>query len=409
MERSVRPVGSVGTEVSTELLSAVLRRPTSMLADDLLENNEEIRARVGGARILVCGAAGSIGSSFVRQVADLAPAALHVVDVSENNLVELVRDLRSSPAVLPDDFRALPLPMGSHEFRAFLTSERPYDFTLNFAAVKHVRSEKDPFSLMHMLHTNVLSLRDLLDWSSPGTKLFSISSDKAVNPENAMGASKALMERLMLAYSTKFSVSSTRFANVAFSDGSLLHSFSKRVAKGQPLSAPLDVQRYFISHEEAGQLCLLAGFLGGNREIFVPRLDPATNLLTFAEIAELYLESIGFHPFECSTEAEAKRRAQNGDSPAGTWPCFFFNSDTTGEKMVEEFVSAREKADWDRFRAVGVVSADAGDVAILDAVDELEAMRTGDSWTKDEILRILTTVVPELQHVEKGRSLDDRM
>lgn len=391
------------------LLERILRRSGSVFADDLADNQTGIARRVHDSRVLIVGGAGSIGSSFVRQILAFAPAAVHVVDVAENNLVELVRDLRSSVIGVPEDFKALPLLLGSPELRAFIASQPPYDSVLNFAAVKHVRSEKDAFSLMHMIHTNVTCLRELLDGIEEGPKVFSVSSDKAVNPANAMGASKAFMERLLHAYSDKFEVSSARFANVAFSDGSLLHAFRKRIEKTQPLAAPSDIRRYFISHEEAGQLCLLAAFLGDNREIFVPKLDPDVNLLTFAEIAEIYLDSIGLRPLLCSTEEEARRRAATGDVPEGTWPCFFFDSDTTGEKMVEEFVGSNEAADWGRFRAVGVARGRFPDGGILRAVDDIEIMRRGGIWTKEKLLEIVREVVPELSHVEKGKSLDQRM
>lgn len=391
------------------LLERILRRSGSAFADDLADNQAGIARRVHDSRVLIVGGAGSIGSSFIRQILAFAPAAIHVVDVAENNLVELVRDLRSSVIGVPEDFKALPLLLGSPELEAFIDSQPPYEFVLNFAAVKHVRSEKDAFSLMHMIHTNVSCLRELLDGLNEGPTVFSVSSDKAVNPANAMGASKAFMERLLNAYAGKFEVTSARFANVAFSDGSLLHAFEKRIEKSQPLAAPRDIRRYFISHEEAGQLCLLAAFLGDNREVFVPKLDPDVNLLTFAEIAEIYLDSIGLRPLLCATEEEARRRAATRDVPKHTWPCFFFDSDTTGEKMVEEFVGSNEVADWGRFRAVGIARGDSPGEGILRAVDDIETMRRSGIWTKEALMEIMRRVVPELSHVEKGKSLDQRM
>jgi FlaA1/EpsC-like NDP-sugar epimerase len=313
---------------------------------------------------------------------------------------------------VPQGFQTLPLAMGSPEFRAFLRSEKPYDYVLNFAALKHVRSERDPYSLMHMVHTNVVCLRDLLERIAPQEpkKVFSVSSDKAVNPESAMGATKALMEHLLLAYSDRIPVSSARFANVAFSDGSLLYSFGRRLEKRQPLSAPVDVRRYFISHEEAGQLCLLAGFLGRNRDIFVPKLDPSVHLLTFSEIAELYLESRGLLALPCSSEDEAKRRARELNPSGGEWPCYFFASDTTGEKMEEELFASGETVDWSRFRAIGVVTASAPDGSkTLDALEALERLRATQAWTKQAILEVLRRVVPELRHEETGRNLDQKM
>lgn len=394
------------------ILRAVLRRTTPLFGEDVSDHRADLEERVHGARVLVVGAAGSIGSAFVHQLVPLSPSSLHLVDVGENNLVELVRDLRSGPIDVPRDFRALPVPMGGPELAGFLSSERSYDFVINFAAVKHVRSEKDPFSLMYMVYTNVGCLRELVEAATSvgSPHVFSVSSDKAVNPENAMGASKALMERLLLAYADRVPVSSARFANVAFSDGSLLYGFERRLEKGQPIAAPVDVRRYFISHEEAGQLCLLAAFLGGNREIFVPRLDPEIHLLTFAEIAELFLDLRELRPFPCASEEEARSRAVSGDVPSGTWPCFFFESDTTGEKMVEEFVAADEHVDWGRFSAVGVVSANVREPReLLALVDSLAEMRSGGAWTKEDVLGVLRRAVPELRHEDRGRSLDERM
>jgi FlaA1/EpsC-like NDP-sugar epimerase len=392
-----------------QVIRALLGRSESVFREDLVESWDDLQREIRGTRVLVLGAAGSIGSEFVRHLVGMGPAAVHVVDPAENNLVELVRDLRASASLVPADFKALPIPLGSPELTAFLRAERGYDVVLNFAAVKHVRSEKDPFSLMHMIQTNVLSLRSLVDVLSPASRLFSVSSDKAVNPENAMGASKALMERLLFAYSDTFAVSSARFANVAFSDGSLLHSFSRRVAKHQPLAAPVDVQRFFISSEEAAQLCLLAGFLGDNREIFVPRLDPSVDLKTFAEIAVIYLDSLGLRPDVCSSEEEAKNRAQDSKGSDGTWPCYFFHTDTTGEKLVEEFVSSSELCDWSRFTAVGVVGAEPSSPVTLEAIDELEIIRGKPTWTKEEVIAGLAKAVPDFKHLEKGRNLDERM
>ncbi len=398
--------------MDSELLSKILRRSSSLLSEDVEANRQLLEEGVRGARVLILGAAGSIGGAFARQVIDYRPGSLHLVDVSENNLVEVVRDLRSSPVEIPQDFQTLPVAMGSPEFHAFLRTQEPYDYVLNFVALKHVRSEKDPYSLMHMVHTNTICLRDLLAHVAPlaPKKVFSVSSDKAVNPENAMGATKAVMEQLLLAYSDQIPVSSARFANVAFSDGSLLYSFGRRLEKRQPLSAPVDVRRYFISHEEAGQLCLLSGFLGGNRDIFVPKLDPTVHLLTFSEIAELYLESRGLRALRCASEDEAKRRAQQMSPSGNEWPCYFFSSDTTGEKMEEELFGETESVDRERFHAVGVVAAPApSGSATLDAIDALERLRATQTWTKEAIIEVLRRVVPSLQHEETGKNLDQKM
>lgn len=397
--------------MNDQLLRTILRRDESMFGSDVGNNQAEITDRVRGSRILIVGAAGSIGSAFVRQLAEFSPAGLHLVDVDENGLVEVVRDLRSSALSLPSDFRTLPIPLGSPEIRAFIASEAPYDIVLNFAALKHVRSERDPFSLMQMAYTNVLTLRDLLEQvAATKCSVFSVSSDKAANPGNAMGATKSLMERLLLTYSDQLHVTSTRFANVAFSNGSLLDSFHHRVEKRQPIVAPTDVRRYFISHQEAGELCLLAALVGHNRDIFLPRLDPPKDLTSFAEIAALFLQFRGLDVLQCETEDEAKDRAANGDVPNGTWPCYFFESHTTGEKLIEEFHTDRETVAWDRFLAIGVVTGDLRpDSDVLAAVERLTELRSGRAWSKEAILDALRMGVPELQHEDKGRSLDDGM
>lgn len=403
-------VHSLNSDVRTTLLLAILKRPRSMLEADVEAHRGAISARVQSARVLVVGAAGSIGAAFVKEVLGFRPEALHLVDTSENGLVEVVRDLRSSVSAVPEDFKALPIPMGSPEFGAFVSSEEPYDAVLNFAALKHVRSEKDPFSLMRMAYTNVIALESLLEQVAPTApgKVFSVSTDKAVRPESAMGATKALMEGLLISYADRVPVSSARFANVTFSAGSLLESFFLRLAKKQPIAAPADVKRYFISHQEAAELCLLAAFVGGNREIFLPRLDAGRHLLTFSEIAELYLDTQHLQPFRCDTEDEAKLRAAKGDFPVGTWPCFFYRSHTTGEKVVEEFYASDEDPDWSRFEAIGVVSASVRSLeAVRTAVDRLATLRASGSWSKSSIIDVLGGAVPEFHHEEKSRSLDD--
>ncbi len=394
------------------LLAQILRRRESLFRADLEAHETALSERIAGARVLVLGAAGSIGAAFVLQLLGHRPRTLHLVDLSENNLVELIRHLRSSLVPLPADLRTLPIGLGSRELAAFLDAERHYDYVLNFAALKHVRSEKDPHSLYRMVRTNAYDVHLLLDRlaAAPPLKFFSVSSDKAVNPESAMGATKALMERVLLRHAGRIPVAAARFANVAFSDGSLLHGFRQRLEKRQPLAAPLDVQRYFISPEEAGQLCLLACFLAENREIFIPRLERSAHLLTFAEIAELFLASHGLVARRCASEEQARDLAARLGEQPSEWPCYFFTSDTTGEKAVEEFFSAAEAVDWSRYRALGVVSPPALPDAAVDAsLHAFEELGRAARWSKETILAALRLAVPELRHDEKGRSLDERM
>jgi len=399
--------------VKKELLSKILKRSGPMFADDLESHRAQIDACIRGARIMVIGAAGSIGSAFVKQLLPFRPVALHLVDISENNLVEVVRDLRSALIALPEDFKTFAVAMGSLEFDRLLDAERAYDYVINFSALKHVRSEKDPFSLMRMVHTNVVAVKALLDLlvGTSTQKHFSVSSDKAANPANIMGATKIFMERVLLTYADRIPFSTARFANVAFSDGSLLHGFLQRLAKRQPFSAPYDVRRYFISHEEAGQLCLLSCFLGENRDIYFPKLDEGSDLLTFAEIAVMVLAAHGFEPDLCASEDEAKEKAARMEQGLISWPCYFFASDTTGEKPYEEFYTAADSVKLDRYRQVGVISQPpwTDREKIDQALAAFARIREKDHWRKEEMVEAIKIIVPELEHEEKGRNLDQKM
>lgn len=395
------------------ILSSVLGRDRSFLSEDLDANHANIRAVVEGASVLVIGAAGSIGGALVREIIGYAPGALDLVDISENNLAEVVRDLRSSGTVLPAKFSTYALDVGGLEMRALLGS-RKFDFILNFSALKHVRSERDPFTLMRLLEVNVLSNARLLRWVSethPAQKIFAVSSDKAVRPGNLMGASKAFMERLFLANSNSIPFGSARFANVAFSDGSLLHGFRKRIDKRQPITAPNDVKRYFISHQEAGQLCLLGCFLGKNREIVYSDFKPDRDMLTFSEIAKVFLKELGYTPVECSSEAEALELSDRLDDHSTGWPCFFTPSDTSGEKQFEEFVDPGEVTDDERFKRMGVITKpiDHGGDFVSTAIQELEDLKISGRWTTEQLLRIVAKAVPEMNHIQGSRNLDQKM
>ncbi|MBF0098197.1 MAG: polysaccharide biosynthesis protein [Magnetococcales bacterium] len=403
------------TPPAAELLAQLLRRRHSLLQTDLERCHTLLQAQIQQSRILVVGAAGSIGSAFVEQLLPFRPAAVHLVDPSENNLVELVRTLRSGAATPPDDFATHAIAMGTVEFSAFLAARPPYQVIVNFAALKHVRSERDPFTLMRLIHTNMLALDDLLQQLSgtPPHHFFSVSSDKAVAPENAMGASKAGMEAILWQHAEHLPVSSARFANVAFSDGSLLHGFIRRWEKGQPLAAPTDVRRYFLSHQEAGELCLLATFLANNREVIIPRLHPEHDLHSFAEIAQLFLRSKGVEPCLCQSEEEARamaRTLQQG-AQSGLWPCLFAPSDTAGEKKVEQFVAAEESVETERFHALGVIRKPpfSQGEALRHALTALQQLRQRGHWQSEEILALLQQIVPTLQHRRMDKNLDQKM
>ena len=396
-------------DTSDALLARILGRSRSLFADDVEANRQALAEAIGGTRLLVVGAAGSIGGAFVRQVAQYRPRALHLVDISENSLVEVVRELRSSTLALPDDFRSVSIDFGSAEFAAMAGAWGPYDAFVNFSAMKHVRSERDVFSLMRMVDVNVRALADWL--ASPGAaglgRAFSVSTDKSVRPVNLMGATKNLMEQALFGHGARLSATSARFANVAFSAGSLLEGFELRLAKRQPIAAPMDVKRYFISHEEAGQLCLLGCFLGRSGEVVFPRMTPADDLMGFADIATAFLRHHGLEPILCGSEDEARAMA---DIPAGRWPCFFSRSDTTGEKSYEEFHRDGDVLDTARYREIAVVREAAPDPVVLRRfLAAIAALRGKPEWRKAEVVDAIRAAVPELQHVELDRSLDQKM
>ena len=381
------------------------RRP--LFEEDIGEREERIRGLVEGARFLVVGGGGSIGQAVAREIFKRDPRVLHVIDLSENGLVELVRDLRSSMGYGSGELRTLPLDVASRECEAFLGSQEPYHYVLNLSALKHVRSEKDPYCMMRMLRVNVLNAEALAE---AGAKYFCVSTDKAANPASAMGASKRIMEMLLMARSPRGLVSLARFANVAFSDGSLLHGFTQRIAKGQPLSAPRDIGRYFMTGREAGELCLLACLFGEDQDIFFPKVGEELSLVRFDTLAGRFLERLGYEAYVCQSEEEARGRA-NELIPEGKWPCYFFLSDTTGEKEAEEFYSQGEVVDLGRFRDIGVIACSA-----TAEPEQIERFRRGvaalleaGTWTREELLALMASLVPTFKHRETGKYLDQRM
>ena len=390
----------------------LIGRNSPLFEEDVSAHESEMRDLVSNARFLVVGGAGSIGQATVKEIFRRNPATLHVVDLSENNLVELVRDIRSSLGYIEGDFQTLPLDCHSAEFDAFISEQKTYDYILNFSALKHVRSEKDPFTLMRLLDVNIfnndrLAERAINDGSR---KFFCVSTDKATNPVNLMGASKRVMELFLMRRSLEVPVSTARFANVAFSDGSLLHGFNQRIQKRQPITAPRDVRRYFVTPEESGELCLLSCLFGDNRDIFFPKLSEKLHLITFSEIAVQYLRQIGYEAHVCETEDEARTSVVEL-SREQKWPCYFFDSDTTGEKDFEEFFSGQETLDMNRFRAIGIIKNE----PVFDngMLEEFEAaiieMRTKGNWTRESLVRLLKRMLPELEHKETGKFLDGRM
>ena len=390
----------------------LIDRSEPLFEPDIERHEAELTERVAASRFLVIGGAGSIGQAVVREIFKRGPRALHVVDISENNMVELVRDIRSTLGYIDGDFRTFSIDCGGREFTALMAAEQGYDFVLNLSALKHVRSEKDPFTLMRMIEVNILNTISTIHQSRDAEvrKYFCVSTDKAANPVNMMGASKRIMEMFLMHESESIPISTARFANVAFSDGSLLHGFNQRFAKGQPISAPNDVRRYFVTPQESGELCLTSCLLGSNRDIFFPKLSEALHLTRFSDIAVRYLENLGFEPFECETEEEA--RSESADLIASKkWPVYFFASDTTGEKDFEEFYIEGQNLDFDRFETIGVIKSAAGyDSTLLNHfIAEIQRIRSQKTWDKPELVALFNDMIPEFQHKETGRYLDSRM
>lgn len=391
----------------------LIGRTEPLLDEDVGDRESELSDIVSHSRFLVLGGAGSIGQSTVKEIFRRNPRALHVVDISENNLVELVRDLRSSFGYIDGDFATFALDIGSIEFEAMLTDNSAYDYVLNLSALKHVRSEKDPYTLMRMIDVNVFNtvktLRQARDMGAK--KYFCISTDKAANPVNMMGGSKRIMEMFLMRESLGMEISMTRFANVAFSDGSLLHGFNQRLLKYQSIVAPNDVRRYFVTFQEAGELCLMSCVFGENRDIFFPKLDGNLDLITFSEIATRYLHSRGYEPLLCSTEDEARARASELTEQSRHWPCLFTASDTTGEKDFEEFFVEGETLDMERFKKLGIVKNESMYEAAL--LDEFEStmweLKARGRWSKDEIVSLFFKMMPSFGHEEKGKHLDSKM
>jgi FlaA1/EpsC-like NDP-sugar epimerase len=391
---------------------SLIGREQALFTSDLATHEASISELVSSSRFLVLGGAGSIGQAVTREIFKRNPRKLDIVDISENNLAEVVRDLRSSLGYIDGDFRTFALDIGSREFDAFIESDGDYDYILNLSALKHVRSEKDPFTLMRMIDVNVFNtektMRQALKHGAH--KYFCVSTDKAANPVNMMGASKRIMEMFLIRRSTEIEISTARFANVAFSDGSLLHGFNQRLAKQQPIVAPNDIKRYFVTPQESGELCLMSCLFGENRDVFFPKLSESLHLITFAEIAEKYLRQKGYEPHPCASEDEARELASS--LPAkGKWPCLFTASDTTGEKDFEEFFTHDEVVDLERFDNIGVIRLEVDyDISRIELFErEIAAIRAQKTWSKQQIVDLFHQMIPDFEHMETGKYLDSKM
>jgi FlaA1/EpsC-like NDP-sugar epimerase len=364
--------------------------------------------------VIVIGGAGTIGSSYIKAILKFKPAKLYVVDLNENGLTELVRDLRSSVGYnIPDDFKTYPIDFASDVFEKILVNEGPFHIVANFAAHKHVRSEKDHYSIEAMVNNNVIKAKKLLDLlvKNPPEHFFCVSTDKAANPVNVMGASKKLMEDVILAYSKRIPITTARFANVAFSNGSLLFGFIERMMKRQPLSSPTDVKRYFVSPEESGQICMLACMLGESGQIFFPKLREE-QMKTFSSIGESFLKEFGnYEPQYCKTEEEAREKILNLSMDADKYPVYFFSTDTSGEKKFEEFFVLGEDVDMETFEQLGVIrnTPSKSMIEIEKLFDALDGVFQSKEVTKQAIVNAIGNFIPNFKHIETGKSLDQKM
>jgi FlaA1/EpsC-like NDP-sugar epimerase len=390
----------------------MIGREEELFFSDIKMREAGLNEIVASSRFLVLGGAGSIGQAVTKEIFKRNPTKLHVVDISENNMVELVRDIRSAFGYIKGDFQTFALDIGSLEYDAFFKADGEYDYILNLSALKHVRSEKDPYTLMRMLDVNVFNTEKTLQQAiDVGVKkYFCVSTDKAANPVNMMGASKRIMEMFLMRKSLQIEISTARFANVAFSDGSLLHGFNQRLEKRQPIVAPYDVRRYFVTPKESGELCLMSCIFGENRDIFFPKLSEKLHLISFADIAVKYLAQKGYEPVLCNNEDEARELAKTLPEQ-GKWPCLFTTSDTTGEKDFEEFFTDQEILDMDRFENLGVIKNTVEfDEQLLNEFEErISGMKRDLAWTKKEIVDLFHRMIPGFGHKETGKYLDSKM
>ena len=392
---------------------SVTGRPASMFEKDILDNSRLLSDEIKGKSVCVIGGAGSIGSSFIKAVLKFEPGKVVVIDLNENGLAELVRDIRSTEGLFcPDEFRCYTLNFADPIFERIFREEKGFDIVANFSAHKHVRSEKDRYSVQALIENNDIRAKKLMDLLTiyPPKHFFCVSTDKAANPVNIMGASKRIMEDLVMAYNRYFKVTTARFANVAFSNGSLPDGWIHRLQKKQPLAAPSDVKRYFVSPEESGQICMLACILGKGGEVFFPKLGE-DQMLTFSAICDDFVKAEGFRKVECRNDSEARKFAADMSYESEDYPVVYFKSDTTGEKAYEEFYVPGERISLDRFHALGVIEESAR--RTMDEVNAfftgLEALFAEEDFTKAQVVNAIRQFIPNFEHEEKGKNLDQKM
>jgi len=390
----------------------IFKSNLSFFEKDLENNCDKLNRIIKSSSFLIIGGAGTIGQSVVRELFIRSPKIIHVIDISENNLVELVRDLRSSVGYITGDFKTFCLDCGSDDFEVFMKQKNSYDYVFNLSALKHVRSEKDPYSLMRMINVNILNtIKTLRIAEKYGCKnYFCVSTDKATNPVNLMGASKRVMELFLLKEAKSIKVSTARFANVAFSDGSLLDGFLNRYDKQQPITAPSDIKRYFIKQQDAGILCIFSSLLGKKNDIYFPKIEKGLELISFENVARLFLANKGYQVYECSSEDEARSKVDDILSKK-IWPCYFFTSDTTGEKPYEEFYEKDQNIDNITFEAIGIIkNKQVLDIKKLDNfLIKINELKSKKSWNINGFINIFEETLPNFKHYNTGKNLENRM
>jgi len=393
------------------MFEKIVGRNKKLFIDDIINHENSIYNIISESSFLILGAAGTIGQAVTNEIFKRNPKKLHVVDISENNLVELVRDLRSSYGYNSGIFQSFCLDIGSRQYDLFIDHDGRYDYVLNLSALKHVRSESNPYTLMRMIEVNILNTeKTIIQSINKGVKkYFCVSTDKATNPVNMMGATKLVMEKFLEKYSHKINISTARFANVAFSDGSLLYGFKQRIEKLQPIVAPNDVKRYFISKEESGQLCLMSCLFGYNCDIFFPKLDDSIHLIKFTEIANRFLEHNNYKPLMLNSEKEAREFDFNNNCEY--WPCFYSESDTTGEKDFEEFYTDKENLDMKSYKDLGIIKKQQKELNFDTESFKKKIFKLNDKkdLKKTEIVSIFKKYLPNFKHIERGKFLDSKM
>ena len=390
----------------------LIGRTEELFNEDVNQHDRELKKIVSSSSFLVIGGAGAIGQAVVKEIFKRNPKKIHIVDISENNLTELVRDIRSSFGYIDGEFKTFALDVGSTEYDSFIKSDGQYDYVLNLSALKHVRSEEDAFTLMRMVDVNIFNTDKTIQQSieNQTKKYFCVSTDKAANPVNLMGASKRIMEMFLMRRSEELHISTARFANVAFSDGSLLHGFNQRINKRQPIAAPSDIKRYFVTPKESGELCLMSCIFGENRDIFFPKLSESLHLMTFSEIAVQYLKYQGYDPYICNSEEEA-RDLVNSLPEEGKWPCLFTKSDTTGEKDFEEFYTDKEDLDMRKYKNIGIIKnkLNYDEKKLNDFQEAIYQFKSSQNWNKKLIVKEFFKMIPSFGYTDTGKYLDGKM